>query len=205
MGLVVFGVMALYLALSVGAVFWAVGHAKKHGKSVKLWGFGAAFIMYNLVFWDWIPTVVAHKYYCSTEAGFWVYKTVDQWKAENPGVMETLPSPSKTGSPSKHNRFESGHGKTTTYLLNDRFNWIVTQEDISSLLSIIRTEQQVKDMKTGDALARYVDFGSGNSVKNTIGPPGPLKFWLSNGHCSGGDRNQGLMYLFEQAVQGERK
>jgi hypothetical protein len=37
-------------------------------------------------------TVAVHQYYCAKDAGFWVYKTLGQWKAENPGVMETLVS-----------------------------------------------------------------------------------------------------------------
>ncbi len=48
--------------------------------------------MYNLVFWDLIPTKLLHKYYCATEAGILVYKTPGQWITENPGVAETLTS-----------------------------------------------------------------------------------------------------------------
>lgn len=87
-GLLVFGALGLYLLISIGVVLWAIRHAHKSGKSGKLWGWGAAFVMYNLMFWDWIPTVVAHKYLCATQSGFWVYKTLDQWKEENPGGEE---------------------------------------------------------------------------------------------------------------------
>lgn len=201
MGLVVFGVMALYLIVSIIVVVVAARAAKKRGKTPWHWGAGAALVMYLIPFWDWIPTVLMHKYYCSTEAGFWVYKTLDQWKEENPRVMETLPAPSSTGSPTKYERFDNGHGKTTTYLLNERFNWIVTQQDISSILPIIRTEQQVKDVKKNEVLARYVDFGSGNSVKNTVGPPGPLKFWLHSGNCSDGAINKSKLIHFADGVE----
>jgi hypothetical protein len=203
MGLVVFGAIGLYLLISVAVVIGAISYANKHGKSAIRWGCGAALVMYLLVFWDHIPTLIAHKYYCEKEAGFWVYKTVDQWKAENPGVMETLVN--NKGAPSNYEVFDDGHGDKNTYLLNDRFNWIVIQQDMSGLLSIIRTEQEVKDTKKNEILARYVDFGSGNSVRNTVGPPGPLKFWLSNRHCNGGDYNQGLMYSFEGSVRGRTK
>ena len=90
MGFVIIIALALYLLISMGVVAWAISYAKKSGKSTLRWGCGAALAMYLLVFWDWVPTVVAHKYYCSTQAGFWVYKTPEQWKQENPGVMETL-------------------------------------------------------------------------------------------------------------------
>ncbi len=205
MGLVIILVLGLYLAISIGVVAWAVSHAKKHGKSAMKWGWTAALIMYLIPFWDWIPTVVAHKYYCSTEAGFWVYKTPEQWKKENPEVIEGLPLPSPTGSPTKYERFGSGHGETFIYLLNERFNWIVAQEDVSSLLPIMRTEQQVKDIQKNEVLARYVDFATGNSVKKPIGPPGPLKFWMHSLHCSGGERDQDSLRNFRDYFYGSKK
>lgn len=61
-----------YTAMSVGA--------RKRGWSRNKSWLGAMYVfllVYLPVFWDWIPTVVVHKYYCETEAGFWVYKTVD--------------------------------------------------------------------------------------------------------------------------------
>ncbi len=87
MGFVVLMVMGVYLLISLGVVMWAIRHAKKNGKSAKRWGWGAALVMYLIPFWDWIPTVAVHQYYCAKDSGFWVYKTLDQWKAENPGVM----------------------------------------------------------------------------------------------------------------------
>ncbi len=203
MGLVVFAFIALYLLISIFVVTWAIGHARKQGKSAKHWGWGAALVMYLIPFWDWIPTVAMQHYQCASEAGFWVYKTPEQWKKENPGVMETLVA--NKGAPSRHERFSDGHGKATTYLLNDRFNWLVTAEDISSLLPIMRQHQEVKDAKTNEALARYVDFATGNSVKNTIGPPGPLKFWLHSGHCWGGGQNQDALRNFRNNFMGTEK
>ncbi len=90
LGLVVLFVIGLYLAISALVVWLAARWAKKRRRRGWVWGGIAAFAMYNLVFWDLIPTLVMHKYYCATEAGFWLYKTPEQWVKENPGVMETL-------------------------------------------------------------------------------------------------------------------
>ena len=79
-GLAVLVVMGLYLLISIVAVRAAVIYARKQGRRAWVWGLVTAVVMYNLVFWDWIPTVATHQYYCATEAGFWTYKTVDQWK-----------------------------------------------------------------------------------------------------------------------------
>jgi hypothetical protein len=203
MGLVIFGALGLYFFLSLLVVTQALSYAKKNGKSAKRWGWGAAFIMYSLVFWDWIPTVVTHQFYCAKDSGFWVYKTLDQWKVENSSVIEGLVA--NTNTPTKFEPFDDYHGKRNTYFLNDRFNWIVTQQDIFSLLPIIRTEQQVMDVKKDEVLARYVDFGAGNSVKYTVGPPGPLKFWLRNGSCGGGGSNQDALRNFRNNFMGAEK
>ena len=187
---------AVYLLISIGVVRWAIGYARKNGKSAKFWGWGAAIVMYNLVFWDWLPTVAVHQYYCAKDSGFWVYKTLDQWKAENPGVAETLAA--YKGVPPKEERFDDGHGRTDIYFLNERFNWLVTEQDISPLLPIIMIDQQVKDVAKNEVLARYVDFGTGNSVKDFVSMP--LKFWLHSGNCSGGAMNGGKLSTFMEAV-----
>jgi hypothetical protein len=203
MGLVILGAMGLYLLISVGVVVWAAGYARKNGKSAKRWGWTAALVMYLIPFWDWIPTVAMHRYYCATEAGFWVYKTPEQWKQENPGVMETLVA--SKGAPSQDEQFDNGHKRTTTYLLNERFNRVVTQQDISSVLPIIRTEQLVTESKRNEVLVRYVDFASGNSVKNTIGPPGPMKFWLHISSCQNGGQNKVSLRVHLDQFRGREK
>lgn len=181
MGFVVFAVMGLYLLISVGVVMGAIAYARKEGKSVKRWGWSAALVMYLIPFWDWIPTVAMHQYYCATEAGFWVYKTPEQWKKENPGAMEGLVA--NKGWPSRHEEREGGHIKIDTDLSNERFNIVVVQHDVMDFLPIIRRQEELLDLRTNEALARYVDFATGNSVAYTVGPPGPIKFWLHNGEC----------------------
>ncbi len=209
-GLIVLGLLGTYLLLLIGATVWAYRRAAKKGLPRHqrwLWAAGAFLLVYLPVFWDWIPTVVVHRYYCEREAGFWVYKTIDQWKVENPGVAETLVA--TKGAPSRYEPYDDGHGKKDSYLVNQRFNRVVSQQDISSLLPVIRIEQQVKDVQKNEVLARYVDFATGNSVKYTSGPPGPLKFWLHSAHCVGGAMNGSRLSHFSSEAkhlgEGERK
>ncbi len=176
MGLILLPAFALYVLISIITVVYAIVFAKKRKKNVWLWGGGAAFIMYSLLFWDWIPTVAVKQYYCSTQAGFWVYKTADQWRAENPGVLETLPKENPAGSPSESKQTDDRPGEMDIYHLNDRFEWIVKWQDMSQLLPIIREEQEVKDVKKNEVLARYVDFSTGHLVENkTTNLPGGIK------------------------------
>jgi hypothetical protein len=191
MGFVVFVAMGLYLLASIGVVAWAISHAKKNGKSAKKWGWGAALVMYLIPFWDWIPTVAVHQYYCAKDSGFWVYKTLDQWKAENPGVMETLVANEKPVA------------VQNAYVLNQRFNWVIKQAPFFPLNYMIREEQQVVDSKTGEVLARYVDF-SASHERRQAGLAG-WKFWLDSPHCVGGGINQDSLRNFRDKFAGENK
>jgi hypothetical protein len=206
MGLILLPLFALYVLISIIIVICAIIFAKKHKRNVWLWGGGAAFIMYNLLFWDWIPTVAVHKYYCSTQAGYWVYKTADQWKAENPGVLETLPKPKPTGVPLESIKFDNYHGERDIYHLNDRLSWIVTRHDIWHVLPIIRKEEVVKDVKKNEILGRYVDFSTGHTILHKSDRlPGGIKLWLNSGNCSGGRVNEDKMGDFFTKFYGEAK
>lgn len=152
MGFVIMVALGLYLLISMGVVAWAVSYAKKHGKNAKRWGWGAALGMYLLVFWDWIPTVIAHKYYCATEAGFWVYKTPEQWKTENTGVMEGL-----VATPSKSENL--GHG-WTRYWVNQRLYFEVKRER-NFKHAIWREDEQLVDADTHQILAKVISFSRG--------------------------------------------
>jgi hypothetical protein len=231
MGFVIVVVGTVYLLISVGVVAWAVSHAKKAGKNAKKWGWGAVLVMWLIPFWDWIPTVVVHQYYCATESGFWVYKTLDQWKKENPGVMETLsnipPEQFLTGVTGLHDskqyllpdgtrliadfdvkgqlmwaNFKAKDG-SQGYWLNQRFNWVTRQEPYFPLNHMIREEQTVVDSKTGEVLVRYVDFSASQEPRQA-GLTG-WKFWLDSPHCSNGDDNESLMRQFKNSSKGAEK
>ena len=183
--------LVLILLGFVVAILFAVGYAARTGKSVLRWGLLGFLLVYLLIFWDWIPTVVAHKYYCSTEAGFWVYKTVDQWKKENPGVMETLVAN------------KSSISIKNAYVLNQRFNWVIKEERFFPLNYMIKHEQQVVDSKSGDILARYVDFST-SQERRQAGYAG-WKLWLYHEHCFGGEYNQDALRNFRNNFIGAEK
>lgn len=179
MGLVIVGALALYLLIAVAVVIVAVKYAKQNGKSAKRWGWSAALVMYLIPFWDWIPTVAVHQYYCSKEAGFWIYKTVDQWKSENPGVMEKLVAKTIT-VPDKSVRGNADNWKSI-YSLNDRFE---KNFEHRGPLPIYRwrTEITLIDNRNTEVLARSVDFYTAQ-IRAGGGWTG-WKFWLSMRHCS---------------------
>ena len=176
MGVAILGALALYLLISIGVVIWALSHAKKRGKSVWRWGAGAALVMYLIPFWDWLPTVAAHRYYCATEAGFWVYKSVEQWKAENPGVMETLISNGGQVS----NLSGDNYNFIRKSLMNRRFVYI-SKHNGPLFLNRWRYEQEILDNKTDSVLARSIDFSTSHQ-RRQAGWSG-WKVWLDEQQC----------------------
>jgi len=183
MGFVFIVAGILYLLISMGVVIWAISYAKKYGKSAKRWGWGAALGMYLLVFWDWIPTVVTHQYYCATEAGFWVYKTPAQWMKENPGVMEGLVV--NNGYPSSH--IGDMMNYTDTNFLNQRFNLVYKHQGPLFLHRWMR-EDTLVDIKNNEILARYVEFTT-SQERRQAGWSGwkfwlDSSFWMDSGYCS---------------------
>lgn len=170
-GLVVIPAVLLYLLLSIVVVYLAIRYARKSGRSAKRWGWGAVLVMYLIPFWDWLPTVATHHYYCAKDAGFWVYKTVDQWKAENPGVANRLHF--------KLQASRTGYGEL--YVLNERFAVEVHRKKAISFLPTTITEERLVDVGNGNVLAKAVRVGS--NVNPAADGLRGYKFWLGSKPC----------------------
>jgi hypothetical protein len=178
LGLVVLLFVAAYLLVSALVTWLAVRWARKHDRRPWLWGGLAAFAMYNLVFWDWIPTVVMHRYYCATEAGFWIYKTPAQWAKENPGVLETLePWPRERIYGGGKVEFEINGGTVRQY--NDRFgSWSKWTSDLNGLL-IRRIDNGVVDVRDHNFFIYATDFVAGPGGAGVV-----WKSWLIRSSCN---------------------
>ena len=176
MGIILAAIVGLYLLVSLGVVIAAMAYARKAGKSPKRWGWSAALVMYLIPFWDWIPTVAMHQYYCATEAGFWVYKTPEQWKKENPGVMETL-------HPILRPNQRTPYGDLN--VLDERFAIETHRRVPVPLLSTEIAERLLVDRTTGVVLAKGIDIGSGYG-NPTVGVDRwqGYKFWLRQTPCT---------------------
>lgn len=208
-GLVVLIAMLLYLSLLV----WATWRGWRWGVEEKGWGgkkrlLGATIgflIIYLPVFWDWIPTVAMHQYYCSKESGFWIYKSLAQWKAENPGVMETLVD----NSPNEYPNWprENWHGKIIASI-NQRFgmsstNHLANSSEREIFPNIWRWKTELIDKRNGDVLARQIDFSSGND--GYIGGLHSLRFWLEAQGCKDGNQYSREFLEFIRQFKGARK
>lgn len=174
----------LTLLVLIGITFlvvvpMAVRYAAKHGRSKWRWGVGAFLLVYLPIFWDWIPTVAVHQYYCAKESGFWVYKTLEQWKAENPGVVETLVA---NKVPVLVSHEGSQDNWTDAEMLNQRIK-IVSKRNGPLFLHRWRWEGEWVDSKNNEVLARYVDFYTSHERRQADWSG--WKFWLATDYCVG--------------------
>jgi len=169
-------------------------------------------VMFGWVVWDLIPVYAVHAYQCNANAGFTVYKTLDEWQQENPGIAETL-SPDKlpeqylveTKRKDKVYRYPNGdeltahfsdfehkvfstarfqpRGNTARIWLNQRFIRESTREKYWHIVS--RTDERIVDRKTGDILAQYIDFGASTSLYNA-NKLSDYKLWFDARTCEVG-------------------
>lgn len=165
-GLLLIGFYLLYFGISF-LVIIAVCKAGKTSKKKVINGFVAAFVMYNLLFWDLIPTYVMYNYYVKTKSGFWVYKTPEQWKDENTSVAETL-----TWNNLSPDINYPGLIRATRF--NERIVWGINEIEIT-LLPITIKDDLIVDSKINEVLVKRTRVYGGYS-----GGLAFIKFWTFN-------------------------
>lgn len=195
-GLLYIFALAFYIWLSVKVVRFASRWARRNGRGPRRWAWIVGIGMYLLLFWDLIPTHAVHRYYCATEGGFTVNKTLAQWKTENPGVAETL-KPIRNAPWKKM-------GDRVRIPLNQRFAW--DRYEQHHLFGVRERDEKVVDTKTGETLARYVDFDTDVlGVERGTASRGlrDYKFWLAVGSCErdGHKKNRGSFFDFEGTIE----
>lgn len=176
-GLIALIVLGGLLALAIGVFLWTHKTVRRKGKSSAVataWAFGAVLTLSLPITWDAIPTWIAFKYYAQKEAGITVFKTLEQWKAENPGVAETLEPYGKDYNDRRTKAVEIA-GNKVRRLMNARFAF--DERVLNPLLSIHVAYQEIVDIKTGQVMVRLVGVGSGNSGGFASGGDGWWKFW----------------------------
>ena len=179
---------AVYLLVAIGITSAVAKVASRKGKRVWPWVTLSIAFFYLLIFWDWLPTQYLFYHYCEADGGFRIYKTVEQWKAEHPGVAETL-------------RYEENRRRNGVRQLNQRFIYKFDNEPL--VLSLSRVTSRVIDRETGEVLAEYINYSSGGNLM--VGGRGltHLKPWLGHGRCPAdvGAKNERKFWSFVSAVQ----
>jgi len=193
LAIVILGVAIAYLAIAIVAVRLVVGATEKRWSSrrkgvVAGWAVGLAFFM--MPFWDWLPSLLAHRYYCSTQARFTVNKTIDQWMSENKEVLRGL----------KHDR-DAVSVQVDGYLrypINQRLRSEI-RPPYPVFLAVKREDGRLLDIQTNEILVEYVEFTTGYG-SFSVGGQDAWKFWVSTGTCEGGNGNPGLYFRMREQI-----
>lgn len=195
-GLIAILVLGVLLVLASWAFVWTYKARRRQGKSDMqsfAWAVGALVVLSLPITWDAIPTWISFKYYSDRVAGITVFKTLGQWKAENPGVAETL-APFGPGDQRSDSR-KVAPDKARKHL-NERLAFDTTSRE-ALFLSVHATTYEVVDTKPGEVLVRYVEVASGNGGGLASGGPGWWAFWLV--HRSSGTWFNEFFRLVESA------
>ena len=175
-GLLVLTVLGLYIYAVYIVVRKYTRKAREAGRPGWHYGLPAFLVMYLPIFWDHIPTIVVLQYQCMNNAGLTVYKTPEQWKAENPDVYEHL-------TPQDDIKTYKGDG-FTFYKLNERFNWETHRRSLPLGL-VYEYVDRVVDSETNEVLIERRDYSTG--VGNFLVGGADLrdyKIWLAIPKCS---------------------
>jgi len=199
--LIILPIIVGYLVLLAWAPLAGYRYAIRHGYSRgrrKVFAVLGFLVVFLPVFWDWLPTYVAFNYYERTlqPLGFTQFKSLEQWKAENPGAAELVrPIPEKE-------RISYRKGNAAFYLMNDRFMRRV--EGTRLILGIGMREEFLVDSATGVELSRYrtLRSGGGNFLAHGINSHRDLKPWLTYGAPRSEEEGRGDAYFaFTQSIR----
>lgn len=177
---VLFFVVYFFISMAVIRVVkkWAI----KRNYNAKRAGIIAGIFMYMLIFWDWIPVVVHHEYLCKTQAGFWEYKTPEEWIKENPETVGedwgSLESYKRNRDLHKNDKFPES---VQRYWYSNQVYWDFLEERHFAH-AIDRQEYRLVDAKTGTLLAHSIEF-----IRGGTGELAPYKIWLAMGNRRCGD------------------
>jgi hypothetical protein len=193
-GMIVLGVIGIYIFVLIAFTFAGYRIAVRQGWSGPKPWLGAAMgfaLIFLPLFWDAIPTLWMHRHYCESEAGLKIYKTLDQWKAENPGEVESL-----VKVPVSENAV-TVTGVTRGYQLNQRFRWEI-RESIR-WFGIGMYDERLVDTKNGEVLAKFVDFSTRipNWVESGLHSLRDIKFWMDRNFCEYDHRKSGRLEFGE--------
>jgi hypothetical protein len=180
-GLVVFCVAALYLAVMWLVVRWAWRGGRSNGGSLgkasafALLGFLAVYLP---VFWNHIPVLIVHRSLCAKDAGFKAYVLQEQWFSQNKESVGKLTKESVRQIDRSSRPFETQEGLHRRLF----FGGLLTTESRGTVqlvlnVQIVRDERSVRDVKTGQLLATYVDYSAS-------GHPDDIRSWLFPDRCA---------------------
>lgn len=195
LGLMVLLAAVVYFVVLLFAMYlgWRLGRASGSKWRTLVGALIGFLVAYLPVFWDHIPTVLAHRHFCAKDGGLTVYKAPDQWLAEHKDELETLRV--KAGGEPVRQKLTDGWERM--YLIN-KLVALERHEDVHQFLNFVavrRSAERLVEVSTGQNIALNVQYGVGNSFQS-----GGLKVWLYRPTCNEPSDRPSSFYLAQRKL-----
>lgn len=171
----------VFLMVLGAAVSIAWRRGMKRGSRKRAWAYATiAFLaVYLPVFWDHIPTVLAHRYYCAKDGGLTVYKDPKVWLAEHKDELESLRV--KPGGESVNQVLSDGWERS--HLINKVavIDHRISRPIFLPGIDLWREATRLVDLQNNDILAINIGYGTYRGFA-----AGGIKVWLYRNGCDQG-------------------
>lgn len=186
LGILYIGAFILYLALSIYVVLRASRFSQRRFGRGWLGGSLAALVMYNLIFWDFIPARYTHYRLCNTEAGLKVYQTPEEWAKENPERYQLARAATKRVIARRSNDSSEAIHSWTEFASGLEFEFYHQRKQNYAFHTGVERERVI-DKTTKKILFEVFDFYSAAGTKSlAVGASSfaDYKFWTVTGRCA---------------------
>jgi len=168
---------AIYVVAMVCLVGWAWRKGRKLNRSVAIACATLAFLsLYLPVFWDFIPTIIAHRYYCAKDAGTVIGTDPEQWINQHSNEIAELRI-DPLNRPQEFEYFTTQDGWEGWYP-NKAVMRRHRIQHVGWAIVVQRLETQIVDLRTHAILASQVDYQTGRSFAS-----GSYKVWNYSPTC----------------------
>ena len=201
-GLLVFAVLGGYVLISVLIVYRVLRAAPQKKLVAGVLATLVVTLPVTTMFWEYVQTKRTFERYCREEAKVTIFKTVEQWKKENPGVAETLQPYTDKNRPAYQYSGDGLYNTSSTEYLNRRFA-LIKKEKVIQSSNVFRQTNEVVDTETSNIMIRWVDYrsGYGNPFLGTPYGFKSYKVWLSTTGCSSHDKSVDLFFDYIELIK----
>lgn len=174
---------AIYLWLTAKVCSWAwkKGSATGGPRRARLYAAGVVAVAYHLIFWDFIPVVALHSYYCHHDGGVTIHVSANQWLVANAGELTGLATPPNEGFSRRGESIKGWEGWEAVY--PNRAIAALDKSEIAfpKILGIIRKRYIILDVRSNSILFEQIEYRAGRAlIHETLRPQPDIRSCKTN-------------------------
>lgn len=191
----VFYFWLMFIAIRFG---WRMGGTKNGSrKRAAAYAFIGFLIVYLPLFWDHIPTLLLHRYYCAKDAGLTVYLSPEQWLKEHSAELDQV-------------RISSVQERVKTIQISDGWRRRMVNRKVAydakiekagiGSLYVNRSEVRLTDLTNDQPIVKRVGYSYSERFES-----GEYRLWMSTGLCKNVEENRIIFSQIWEALRLEEK